>query len=80
MGENCFVVQMKDFQICGLPNLENINIKKESFYDIKMLAICNNQLFKSINIEDGTSLFNHGEPENHYAFTLVKEVIIESEQ
>ena len=45
-----------------------------------MLAICNNQLFKTINIEDGTSLFNHGEPENHYAFTSVKEFIIESEQ
>ena len=78
MGENCFVAQMKDFQICGLPNLENINIKKESFYNIKMLAICNNQLLKSINIEDGTRYYNHGEIEGHTILVFVKEVKIES--
>ena len=78
MGEECFVVQMKDFQICDFPNLENITIKRKSIQNIKMLAICNNQLLKSINIEDGTRYYNHGELENHNNLVFVKEVKIES--
>ena len=78
MGEICFCNQMKDFQICDLPNLENINIKRNSLFFIKMLAICNNQLLKTINIEDGTRYYNHGELENHNNLVFVKEVKIES--
>ena len=78
MGEECFVVQMKDFQICDLPNLENITIKKKSIQNIKMLAICNNQLLKSINIEEGSSFYNHGEIESHNNLVFVKVVKIES--
>ena len=78
MGEECFVVQMKDFQICDFPNLENITIKKKSLFFISSLAICNNQLLKSINTEEGSSFYNHGEIENHNNLVSVKVVKIES--
>ena len=78
MREGCFTVHIKDFQICDLPNLESINIKKESLQNINLLAICNNQLLKTINIEDGTRYCNYGEIENHYNLFYVKELRIES--
>ena len=69
---------MNDFQIRDLPNLENINIKKKSLFFISSLAICNNQLLKSINIEEGSIFYNHGEIENHNNLVSVKVVKIES--
>ena len=79
MGEKCFCNHIKNFHICDLPNLENINIKKESLPNIKLLAICNNQLLKTIDIEDGACFFNLGELDNHSNLVFVKEVRIESE-
>ena len=78
IGESCFVEKIKDFQICNLPNLENINIKKTSLRFIKSFSICNNQLLKTINIEDGTRLYNNGQLENYYSLFNVKTLIIES--
>ena len=61
-----------DLVIENYPNLEKIVVKKNSLRNLSSLKICNNELLKTIDIEDGEMWKKDG------AFQNVKNVIIES--
>ena len=60
-----------DLEICNYPYLEQIVVKENSFKHLNLLKICNNELLKIIEIENG-------EWDDNSTFRNVKNVIFES--
>ena len=67
-----------DLEIENYPNLEKIDMKKNSLQNLNSLKICNNEKLKTIEIEDGDRWGENGEWYANGVFMDVKNVIIES--
>ena len=76
--EGCFQDKMDILELCNLPNVETIVVKKQSLVFVNTLKICNNEQLKNIVVEDGDRYQQNDQWYSDAAFLDTKDLTLAS--